>query len=1239
MYYIENNIFGNMPQNTHFSAIQSGILWDGTRDSLSHEEREEILRVISELPAVQYREEILWALQESPIIIVEGETGSGKSTQIPKAVLEPRIFGKERYPNIIVTQPRVSAATGLANRVSRELLAQTENPRYALGDAVGYRTGRGSSSEHQSQISFHTTMYELMRLTTAGRFPKVYMLDEIHTDDVGNIMLSKIVRDELEKNHRAMKLILSSATMDKEKIIEYFSKVSKDIPFFQIEWRTFPIKENFAREHQFFEFFDYFQVGGKNMLIFEPGKKEIDRTIEELTQRIGTQNTKIFAFHSDISIEEQRYILDYQPNDGENVVIVATNSAEESLTVSYLDVVIDRGKFKVSSTGYDGVERLDTKNVSEANYRQRIGRSGRTKPGESVRVNNTPMEELDAFKKPEISLGTLEREVLMFAKLGRNFLDEMAEAKWRGEKFLLDEADPKLLALSYERLYLHGAIDERGNITALGESCLRFPLDFFHAKILHEAVKRDVSKDIIDMVCILEIRGFLDGKGEWKNFYKQHREKHFSDLDFQRKVLGDFLSKNLDEKTLNFYGSECDFGFGWRKDYQSGEKMFFEVLDPEDLEIFGVNKRALQKIAELSSNLYETFEKNSLPIMDTGSKDNRILALLSGNLHNIFLYNRDEQVFEGAFATRTKLPFTQSNTSIIQPENRAKNTYYVWEPFIIGGDQEREDFNLLAFITPVTDEHIAVFASDIHKDIPWFDVLHNTPKARALRGYLAELSKKDQYEMIDLKEKKLDTIESLFRKIEYGEDYAILISILRDIEEKKIQRWDIVHLFEHIHNHRRELQRIFRKNSWIYNFLESLGQLQNEGNFVLSGIEYGYRNPNQLFMNDPIFSEQGINASILHQKNLYRSIVEMTRKGDLVEFLGRGEVLSKLWMWKWWTGIDVINTLNDILGRLFHGDVRKRKNAEHNLQKFMTRFSGLSEYLKALSTQNVRTSLNHQRISKKIKSLAEDIRAFQEENANFKKKVQYINFDEILFHLPSEKYGWIFSKKYFYDVSFWVVFEELFLGQKVEEEKIYEKIRENFSGIFSEQEIKMLAHLISSTASYSFDKNSLRREWKEKLSAFQEKIQEYFQKSQSEEYNTKNSLEKLENHQYYQNVFLSLEGILLEYFEEDYVGLIQTRIFDFASKVHESNMKNFDGKIKKFISELDFSKLIVSGEKFSIMDDYNYNVDTLKHHFWKYIRDLLYLEKTPVHEVYEETEKLEHMLRKTEWLQKNIKKI
>lgn len=118
--------------------------------------------------------------------------------------------------------------------------------------------------------------------------------------------------------------------------------------------------------------------------------------------------------------------------------------------------------------------------------------------------------------------------------------------------------------------------------------------------------------------------------------------------------------------------------------------------------------------------------------------------------------------------------------------------------------------------------------------MPKFSVLHNTPKAKALREYLAKLSHKDEYEMIDLREKRNQTVDDLVKSLEYTEDYAIIMNVLRDIQEKKLSRREIHDLFENIKGHRESLQKAFRQNSWIANFLESLDQLQKDDTFVLS---------------------------------------------------------------------------------------------------------------------------------------------------------------------------------------------------------------------------------------------------------------------------------------------------------------------------------------------------------------------------------------------------------------------
>ncbi len=328
--------------------------------------------------------------------------------------------------------------------------------------------------------------------------------------------------------------------------------------------------------------------------------------------------------------------------------------------------------------------------------------------------------------------------------------------------------------------------------------------------------------------------------------------------------------------------------------------------------------------------------------------------------------------------------------------------------------------------------------------------------------------------------------------------------------------------------------------------------------------------------------------------------------------------------------------IDDIFVRLFHPDHRKKKNAERNLDSLIGKFENLSEYTKGLQEKHARNTRNISQIHKKIKQILADLRTFRKENRKFEEKIQEIDFDALLFELPTEKYGSVFTKKYFYSVSFGVVFEELFLGKKIEEEKIYTKIQEHFSSCLEPQEMEALAHIISSTASDIFEKNPIKKEGKQVLADIEEKIRTYFATSRAELDSIRESLEALEHHEYYQNMFNSVLNILIEHFDEKYVHMIHTKIFHFVSKIHESSFEKFDAKMKNFLESLDLSKLLSSGEQFAMIEDYNYNVDTLKTHFGKTIKELLYQESTPVDEVYYQTEKLSGMIHKTDRMKERL---
>lgn len=1204
----------------------SDQLIDSSWNILTREEAEDIRTVIENLPAHKHLDEIRYALKHSPIVLVEGATGSGKSTQVPKLWLEKWVL-TTKNPKIIATQPRVSAATSLARRVSEELIATTGDTRYEVGNRVGYKTGRWTSSSHLSDLSFHTSMYELMRLSGGGRFADLYMLDEIHTDDIWNEFLALKIRNELLKNKQKLKLILSSATMDRDKLLEYFSRVTKDIPTFEIEGRTFPLEKQFAREHQFFEFFDHFQNEKKNMLIFESGKKEIEETIREITAR-SPKNTKIFAFHSDIPLDEQRAIINYIPQENENVIIVATNAAEESLTVGYLDVVMDKGKFKVSSTNLDGINRLDEKNVALANHNQRAGRAGRTHNGTVVWANNTNLSELEAFKKSEISLTSLEREILMMNMLSIDILEGLAREKDTGEAFLLNTPNDKLVELSYDRLYLHGAIDENGNITELGKDCLRFPLDFFQAKSLNEAIKRWVSRDMIEYVSIMDVGWLLDGKWAWKKFYKQNRNKIFSDLEFQRKRVWEFSAKygEIDEATLKFLGSEAGFWFDWMEEFKEWDKRLFEVLDPEALASFGINKRALEKIVELKETLYKKMEELGLEIGSSGDRDDVLLSLLSGQLHSIFSYNTDTKTFEWAFRTKTKDTFKVSNTSIIEPESRSKETYYIGEPFIIWGDgYNTEDMAILSNVTPISGELIKAFSDVLSTTSKKFNILENTQKNKAIRKYLSTLPDKESLVSLDITKEKEKKMSSLFEEMQYTPEYAEIFSILSSIENKEYNRQEIRNFFDTLKARRNTLKDIFKENNWIENFLSNLENLEKNNSFIIGGIAHGYNNPKELFLNDPIFSEHNLSTDIISQRERIDTIENILKKWDIIELLNTAEISKIFGRTGLIPALDIIKDINTSLESHMNGDARVRNNAHNRLKKIIQRLEEVEDILRNTSQTLGQSNRNIRKTEQKIQNLIWTLKEFQAINANFEEKVQSIDFESLLFNFNfREKKSKIITKKYLYNVSYGIIFEKSFLGSSIEEQKIYQKIHKHFSSVLSDDEKRELSHIISGLAN-KWDDITINSEALIRLKEISEIIRGYYNNRKFDEKRLSNEITEQENNRYYQHTYKAVSSLIDSYFKESYAELIRPKIFEFISKLHEANSKNIEKKMQEFILSLDFSNLLDVWSDFEKMDDYNYNIDTLREHFGKTIKELIYQPSMTVWEIEEEIVKLKKM--------------
>ena len=308
-----------------------GSIVDIYGNRISERKALEIITTVNSLPARKEKDNFLHAIKNHPIIIVQGETGSGKSTQLPK-------FAHFANPNenIVVTQPRVFSATSLAERVSMEILSELGDPRYSLGERIGYRTGRGKIGTHNTRLSYNTDGTEFMRQAMSGLIPNLLFIDEAHGFSVQTETLAMLARH----HERAMKIVIMSATLDPEIFREYYKDISTDIPLISIPGRTFGVTSDFdARWNELMADIEDAIQNKQNILLFAPGKKEIEDHIKALKTKFW-DSVEILPLHAEMPASEQNKLL--TKNTDLPRIIVATNVA---FHISTLLLILELKKF------------------------------------------------------------------------------------------------------------------------------------------------------------------------------------------------------------------------------------------------------------------------------------------------------------------------------------------------------------------------------------------------------------------------------------------------------------------------------------------------------------------------------------------------------------------------------------------------------------------------------------------------------------------------------------------------------------------------------------------------------------------------------------------------------------------------------------------------------------------------------------------------------------------------------
>uniref|UniRef100_W8BKG6 RNA helicase n=1 Tax=Ceratitis capitata TaxID=7213 RepID=W8BKG6_CERCA len=514
------------------------LTMDGSRDDSSKKseiseaewKRMTIEETQKSLPVYPFKEDLIEAVREHQILIVEGETGSGKTTQIPQYLVESGFT--EGNKKIGCTQPRRVAAMSVAARVAEEMGVK-------LGNEVGYSIRFEDCTSERTILKYMTdgTLHREFLSEPDLASYSVMIIDEAHERTLHTDILFGLVKD-IARFRPELKLIISSATLDADK----FSKFFDDAPIFRIPGRRYPVDIFYTKAPEA-DYIDaccvsVLQIHATqplgDILVFLTGQDEIETCQEVLQDRVKRLGSKIrelviIPVYANLPSDMQAKIFDPTPPNARKVVL-ATNIAETSLTIDNIIYVIDPGFAKQNNfNSRTGMESLMVVPISKASANQRAGRAGRTAPGKCFRLYTAwaYKHELEDNTVPEIQRINLGNAVLMLKALGINDLIHFD---------FLDPPPHETLVLALEQLYALGALNHHGELTKLGRRMAEFPVDPMMGKMLLASEKYKCSEELVSIAAMLSVNSAIFYRPKDKIIHADTARKNFNHLS------GDHLS-------------------------------------------------------------------------------------------------------------------------------------------------------------------------------------------------------------------------------------------------------------------------------------------------------------------------------------------------------------------------------------------------------------------------------------------------------------------------------------------------------------------------------------------------------------------------------------------------------------------------------------------------------------------------------------------------------------------------
>ena len=459
------------------------------------------IRYPDDLPISQRRAEIAAAIEQHQVVVICGETGSGKTTQLPKICLE---LGRGIRGMIGHTQPRRIAARSVADRVAHELGVRH-------GEVVGSKVRFGDRTSDATLVKLMTDGI-LLAETQGDRAFEQYdtiIVDEAHERSLNIDFLLGYLRTLLPRRPD-LKVIITSATIDPDRFARHFASPKGPAPVILVSGRTYPVEVRYrplvdedARDGDIESGLlaavdELAREGSGDILAFFSGEREIRDAAEFLRKHHtpGDTRTSVLPLYAKLSASEQQRV--FEPHPGRRIVL-ATNVAETSLTVPGIRYVIDTGVARVSRySARTKVQRLEIEAISKASAQQRTGRCGRLGPGICIRLYaQDDFSARSEFTDPEILRTSLASVILQMKSLRLGRIEEFP---------FIEPPEPRLIRDGYETLRELGAVDEGDELTPLGRDLARLPIDVRVGRMILAGVQRGCLAEMLVIASFLSVQ-------------------------------------------------------------------------------------------------------------------------------------------------------------------------------------------------------------------------------------------------------------------------------------------------------------------------------------------------------------------------------------------------------------------------------------------------------------------------------------------------------------------------------------------------------------------------------------------------------------------------------------------------------------------------------------------------------------------------------------------------------------